>query len=300
MRIFYKRESLIQNIAYMAIMAAINVIFVLLSIFLPLLSLLLVLFLPLTSTITTIYCKKRYYPIFFIATLGLCLLVGMGNIFDVIFYVLPSLLTGFAFGLLIEKKVNYIWIILVTTLIQFIISIITIPFMKLISGISYFDTIISMLNLQNNENKLVFAWIFIFFVSFAQMFLSFILIKDEIKKLGIIIENSFKKIDYKILISVEFTSLILTIIFAYFYLELSYIFFLVFALSSGLIIIRSLLLKNKWIYIPVIASIFISLMVFGAIYPHINPNYGGLLMGLYFISMSIPGNIYFLLNIFKQ
>ena len=57
---FKKRETLTQNIAYMGLMAAINVIFVLLTYFVPFLIFLLVFVLPLTSVVVTIFCQKNY------------------------------------------------------------------------------------------------------------------------------------------------------------------------------------------------------------------------------------------------
>ena len=99
MEIFKKRETVTQNIAYMAIMSAINIIFVLLSNLVPGLLFLLVLILPLTSTVVTLYCKKVYYPVYAITTLGLCLAVAGGfSIFDALIYVFPSLIVGFVFG----------------------------------------------------------------------------------------------------------------------------------------------------------------------------------------------------------
>ena len=99
MALFKKRETLVQNIAYMAIMAAINVIFVLLTALLPPLMFLMVFVLPLTSAVVTLFCKKRYFPIYFIVTIGLCMLASFGiYIFDTFFYVLPALISGFFFG----------------------------------------------------------------------------------------------------------------------------------------------------------------------------------------------------------
>jgi len=61
MSVFKKRETLIQNITYMAIMAAINVVFVVLTTLVPLLMFLIIFVLPLTSTVVALFCKKKYY-----------------------------------------------------------------------------------------------------------------------------------------------------------------------------------------------------------------------------------------------
>ena len=120
----------------MAIMAAINVVFILLATFLPYLYFLLLFLLPLTSTFVMVFCEKRYYIIYSLATIGLCFLASFNNIGDTFFYIIPSILTGAITGLLIEKQFNGIWIIILTSLIQFIVSIFVLPLIKLISSCS--------------------------------------------------------------------------------------------------------------------------------------------------------------------
>ena len=88
-----KKETLVQNITYMAIMAAINVVFVLITVLVPFLFFLIVFVLPLTSTIVTLHCKKRYFPIYAVATIGLCMICTMWQIGDTIFYVIPSVIS---------------------------------------------------------------------------------------------------------------------------------------------------------------------------------------------------------------
>ena len=114
---FKKRETLTQNIAYMGLMAAINVIFVLLTYFVPFLIFVLVFVLPLTSVVVTIFCEKKYLPIYMLATIGLCLIATMNNFSDTLFYVIPALISGVVFGLLVERKVSPVWIIFVSSLI---------------------------------------------------------------------------------------------------------------------------------------------------------------------------------------
>ena len=135
MSIFQKRESPIQNIAYMGIMAAINVIaIVMMNYVLPLLFLPFALFMPLTSTVVTLLCKKRYFPIYAIATIGLCFLVSINNISDTLFYVIPSIISGFAFGMLIEYRMSSPISIFVTGLIYTGLSYASIPLIEAIYG----------------------------------------------------------------------------------------------------------------------------------------------------------------------
>ena len=87
MSLFKKRETLVQNITFLAIMAAINIVLLLLTIVLPYLVILLTLILPFVSLLVTILCQKKYYPIYILATIGLSLLVSVDGLTNVIFYI---------------------------------------------------------------------------------------------------------------------------------------------------------------------------------------------------------------------
>ena len=200
MSIFKKRETPIQNIAYMSIMAAINVIFVLLSNILPVLLFLLIFLLPLTSAIVTIYCKKRYYPIYFMVTLALCIAVASGfSIFDTLIYVFPSLLTGFIFGLSFEKEVPAILVLVGNTVLQFSLSLLTFLVLgTFISNLNMMNVLINAFGLSNFAHKESFSLIFLYVISMIQITLSYILIKIEMKRFNVIVnlENNYRYMLY--------------------------------------------------------------------------------------------------------
>ena len=176
MTLFQKKETIVQNIAYMAIMAAINVIFVLLTAILPPLMFLIVFILPLTSATVTLFCKKRFFPIYFVVTVALCLLVTSGiYIFDTFFYVIPSLITGFIFGILVEQKVPSIYIILISTVVQFVITFLTFIIMnKIIAEINFIDTLLAMFGLSDFVFKGVFAAIFLYSLASIQTVFTYV------------------------------------------------------------------------------------------------------------------------------
>ncbi len=187
MAIFKKRDTAIQNIAYMSIMAAINVIFVLLTSILPFLLFLLIFLLPLTSAIVTIYCKKRYYPIYFIVTLALCILVSFGfTIFDTLVYVLPSLITGFVFGICFEKNVPSIIMIVGNSILQFLLSLLTFYVLGyIVSNFNMMNVLISAFGLTEFAYKETFTLLFIYIIAMIQIVLSYIFIKKELNRLTV-------------------------------------------------------------------------------------------------------------------
>ena len=69
MKILKKRETLLENMTFMAIIAAImviiNALLALGDMFFPIIGLVLALTLPILTTLVEVSCKDRYYPIFF-------------------------------------------------------------------------------------------------------------------------------------------------------------------------------------------------------------------------------------------
>ncbi len=273
MGIFKKRETAVQNIAYMAIMAAINLLFVLISNLLPVLLLLLVFILPLTSTIVTVFCKKRYYPIYFLATLGLCLAIAGGfNIFDTIVYVFPSLITGFIFGLTIEKQLPAILTITINTVVQFCLSILTLYVLeKIITNLSYETTLVSIFGLSDFAYKHTFAILFIYIISLIQTVLAYVIIVYEINKFQITVNLSGKYSFVNNLI--EILSGSLAILSYFFYKDWALIFVLIPLPIFVYQIIKLSLARSILNYVLLGASILIFAFMFSFLYAYVSsPN----------------------------
>ena len=273
MEIFKKRETVIQNIAYMAIMSAINIIFVLLSNLVPGLLFLLVLILPLTSTVVTLYCKKVYYPVYAITTLGLCLAVAGGfSIFDALIYVFPSLIVGFDFGVCFEKKLPAIVIIVGTTVVQFALSFLTyFVLSKIVTNFDIMYGIINLFGLKDFAYLNAFLLIFVYIISQIQIVLSYIFIKLQINRLGIEInlecQNRF------LLYCVSFISLILAVLSYFFFINWTMI-FVILPLPIYVYEIVQLILKRKTVNYILIAVAHISFVfIFAFVYKYVHaPN----------------------------
>ena len=264
MGLFSKRITLIQNIAFMAIMAAINVVFVVLSNVLPVLLFLLVFVLPLTSTLVTIYCKKAYFPIYFIVTLALCLGVSAGfYIFDTFIYVLPSLITGFIFGFCIEKKIPAIYTLLIATAVQYGLTILTFFVLgKIVNNLDLTESIVIAFGLKDFEFKAVFIQVFLFIVAEIQIIISYIVTKVLVNRLGIGV-NLICQQNY-ILYSVEILCGGLAVL-SYFYFPVYTLVIVLFALPIYLYQLITLVLQKRiWVWASVagIHLVFIFLFAF--------------------------------------
>lgn len=295
MALFKKRETLVQNIAYMAIMAAINVIFVLMTALLPPLMFVMVFVLPLTSAVVTLFCKKRYFPIYAIATVGLCLLTTSAiYIYDTFFYVIPSLITGFVFGLLIEKKVPAIYIIVSSTALQYLLSFLTFLTLDLIlPDINFIDALLSIFGLSDFAFKDCFIHLFLYTLASIQTVFAYFILKKEVKKLGfeVVLDVKLHFLLFAIGIFID----VLALIMVFVYPPLVYV-FVVMNLPFMIYEIVSLVYSRKTlIYILLVATLVVSIIILVACYTLIPHPLGVILLAPMQV---LYGGIYFANNLF--
>ena len=261
-----KRETPVQNIAYIGIMAAINVVFVLISSLLPVLFILLVFILPLTSVIVTIYCKKYYFPIYFVTTLALTFAVTSGfSIFDTFIYVLPSLITGFIFGILIEKNFPAIYILIINSIAQYILTFLTFLFLdKVISQVNFFESIYQLIGLGSFQYKAVLTNIFTYIVAQMQIVLTYILVKYEMRRirreLNLECNNRF------ILYLVTLSGLTVTILSVFYFPNWAILLTLLVLPITIYEALDLLLMKRTPIYFALGISIIAGMFVFAFLY----------------------------------
>ena len=258
MALFQKKTTLVHHITYMGIMAAINLIFLVLATYAFPMMLLLILLLPFASAIVSYYCLKRYYIIYAAASIGLGLIF---DISDTIFYVVPAIVSGFVIGILLEQKAHPFWMVLSTTIINAVLTYAFIPIFNLLSG----TKLLSIFHLDDSPYKTEFTYLFVFFISLIQCSLTQLIILNDSKKVGIEINtriNSFAPyiIGFEIF-------MIASIIFGFFYLPLALMFVCIAFCFALVLLINCLMSKKKLIYILLGISLFIGLVLFAVFYP---------------------------------
>lgn len=235
MKFIYERENLVKSIPLMALMAAISIIIAALSALSPIISIFLILILPLTSAIVELSCKDRYFPIYALATFGLSLAVTFWNIETTIFYVLPSIITGYIFGVLAKHKIPAVWSIFAATLAQTAITYGLIPFINFIFQVDLIETFKTAFGLKEMVNINLIIPAFIFLVSLIQSSLSQLIVSQELQKFGIKDETKFVSDVCSFSVGTLFAILIIPFYFidlkfAYFYLAVS-IYFACYSLT---------------------------------------------------------------------
>ena len=281
MKPFKKRETLVQNITYMALMAAINVVFVLLTTLVPVLFILIVFVLPLTSVIVTLLCKKIYFPIYAFSTIGLCMICTLWRIDDTIFYVIPSIISGFVFGLLVERRVPSFWIIVITTILQIGFTYASIPLIKLLTGRDIVEVFATAFGLSEFQYLSYVTPCFIFFISLAQEVLAFMVIKEELPKFGYELNNP-KNLPLSLTICLG-SSIALAFIFMFIYGPLAYLMTL-FSLLLGIYALILLLeAKNKLVYIFLVVAFILTFFLFALLYPTAKEPLGLIYINIFFL-----------------
>lgn len=184
MRLIYQRDTLVKSIPLMALMAAINIIIAELAALTPLVSIFVILILPLTSAIVELCCKDRFFLIYALATFGLSLALTFWNIETTIFYVFPSIVTGYIFGLLAKHKIPTVWSIFTATLAQTAITYALIPFIDFLFQVDIILTFKTAFGLKDMFYVDVIIPTFIFGVSLIQVSLSQLIVTQELNKFG--------------------------------------------------------------------------------------------------------------------
>lgn len=264
-----KKSKATSNLTFIALMSAVNVIFALLMTFLPVLSLLLYLMLPYITTMVILVCQKKYYLIYFIASIFLSFIINTQGIEYTIFTLLPSLINGTIFGICIEKKVNIGITIMISSFCQFLFSMATIPLINLIytndnhSILEIFKTILG----ENKEFLLYKLFLPInYVVALAQNIISFLLISSSITrfKVEIVTKNS-NQLAYS---CACITISILTILSALFFDDLMYLFLAMCISLVSLIVLD--LFENKTIGILITSISVIGFIILFVIFAKSN------------------------------
>ena len=218
----YKRETLIRTICFMSFFVGINVICTFLTTVLPLVGLLLIIFLPLTSAIVEITCKDRWFPIYAFATIGLSIAVSLSSIDFTIFYVVPSIFTGYIFGLFYKLGIPKIFTVFVASFVQTILSFAFIPLLELITGANLFDVFIKIFRISDRFWFDSTVLLVFFSIALIQTILSFIVVENELKKFGTKFEPRFSEKNISIYLTLLCSGF--TFVFSLFYLPLSFLF----------------------------------------------------------------------------
>lgn len=238
---FKEKETLLQNMAFMGVMAALNVLLSALGAYVPLTSIFVMIFLPFFSAVVTIVCKWKYYPIYAFATILVALCATFWHTEFTIFYLIPSVITGFLFGLCFKLKLNATYSLLFASVAQLGLTYLALPIIQAIYGTDLISVFLAFFQLSDNPHAYIIVPSFIYLLSLAQMLLSYIVLHNEIKKFS----NEEMKSNNFIIKLIGLGLAILVIPFVFNFIQVSYLFMFISLFVTVNIFIEIIFRKNK-------------------------------------------------------
>lgn len=194
-----------------ALMGSINVIFALISSYLFAFSLLIMLFLPLASIIVAININLKYYPVYFLGTLLLALVLNLGNIDNTLFFLLPILTSGLAFGFLIRYHIPDILMLLIVSGVNLLTLLITVPIINLIYDVKFLEVFATFLGFNNPEfGKLVVPAI-LTLLAFMQTLITLVIVTQDAAYFRLTINN--KEWPFTTLVNLGFITAVIILMF---------------------------------------------------------------------------------------
>lgn len=179
---FKEKETLLQNMAFMAIIAAIDVVMAILSALFPVAGVFIMILLPFFSAVVALLCKWRYYPIYAIAAIGVSFIAMAWNASYTVFYLLPSLLTGFLFGVSFRKKMHPTYALLMTSIVQCAMTFVFIPLIDFLYEVNTIEQFLFWFKVSDIPYIHEIVLPFVYFISLVQMVFSYIVLTNELKK----------------------------------------------------------------------------------------------------------------------
>ena len=263
-------------------MTAINIVFIVLDTYVPFAMIFLILLLPFVSAVVSYFCQKKYYIIYAVASIGLCLIF---NIADTIFYIVPAIISGFVIGLLLDKKINPFWMILCSTLIEAGLTYAFIPLINLLSNADIVVTFLTIFKLNNFPYKEELTHLFILFIALAQCSLTHSVLLTEIKKIGV--ETNTRVDSFIPYIIGLLACLVIALIFAFTYRPPS-LAFIALSFYFGMFLLFNIIpCKKPLVYVILGISLLITFILFVLFFTKISKPMGFMLFGLFPLAIGI-------------
>lgn len=299
MKIINKKDDLKSTIPLMALFISLNLVVTIFATYLPVSGFILILFLPLISTIYCLNTKKRYFPIYFFTSIGLSVCFSIQDLTTTLLYLLPALIQGLFFSIFINLNKDGVYSYFISILILFLTKLAVIPLIDFIYGVNTIETILKILSLSSMENIELFVYFGMFLLCTFEMFMVFIITKNELEKLGYKI-NLFSNISPIFLFISSISSCLSIACSTMHFFKISYTFLAISLILAILITVQ--LIKKEILIFSIISGL--SLIVTWLMFVSFLNNDGFLIafsmLSIFDVCMSLSGAIYLLCAMLKK
>lgn len=166
-----------------SIFSAIYVIISILASLIPILDLFVLIVMPIFAAYYSCRFKAKETILFNISCVLLCFLFSYSDPFYAVIYILPTLIIGDIFGILIKHKVSYYVMLFTMTFVYLMMNVLSIY----LTDIIYIDSkIIEFISLLMSKRTIIIT---LYLVSLVQAYLSQVILTHELKKFAITVNR---------------------------------------------------------------------------------------------------------------
>jgi hypothetical protein len=289
MKFFRLRKTPSENLAFVALMVALEVVLSILASFVPLSDLFVVLLLPLASVLVALLCEEKYLWVYLFSAL---ILVSVSTCYDLrstLFSILPSLIMGTGYGFCLKKKLPISFVVFFSALVSLGLNYASLPLIKLLYNVDMIEFAKDLLGLSEYVYVDDIVPTFLFGYALAEVALSHLLVQ--------LFFASFQAEDphpswagyAEILSGLLFASL--AIGFGFVYPKMAYVFWAFALYFSAFALLRLLECHHPYLFILVGLLVLGAIFLNAACYAKMPSDAGFLLSALYAIAIDIPSFI---------
>ena len=294
MKVFSKKETPTQNLAFCAIIAAFDGILSLISALLPISSFFLMMVAPLLAALVSYFCQKRYYAIYFFGALGVSIAVSAWNFENTIFYLLPSLCAGLLYGFLLRRKSNVALMNFAVSMVQYVFFLLSLLLVKAIYEVDMREVIRSLFGLQSSDLLNDAFSLFALAYSFAVTGLAHLFFALQATHIGIEYSDE-EKLPWVYAV-IGFSLSALSIGFAFIYAKVAY-FFLGCSFYWGFAALLVCFPKPHWSFFVTLGiAVFVSIIGFSICFSALGKAQAMLCTGFFSAGISLASFVDVLLG----
>ena len=184
----------VQSPTFVAMMCALNCVFLIVSEYFPLFSLLLTLGIPLLTCLASQKLSLRYILLFLTCT---CL-ISMIDFQNAIFYIFPGIIIGAILGILIKNRFNSLYVTIIASLVSLMLYVGANYLIELIYGVNMKAVFATVLNLSNGTFEKI-SLMFFYIISLSQTLFTFIIIDGEKERLHLYINQDLLQVKWSMI-----------------------------------------------------------------------------------------------------
>jgi hypothetical protein len=289
MKFFRLRKTPSENLAFVALMVALEVVLAVLASFVPLSDLFIILVLPLASVLVALLCEESYLWIYLVSAL---LLVSVSTCYDLrstLFSILPAIIMGTGYGYCLKRKLPISFVVFFSALLSLGLNYASLPLIKLLYNVDMIEFAKGVLGLSNYTYVDDIVPTFLFGYALAEVALSHLLVQLFFSSFQLDTPHPSWASYAEIIAGLLFASLAIGI--GFLFPKMAYVFWAFGVYFSAFAFLSLLECHRPSLFIGVGLLALGSIFLNAACYSQMPGDAGFLLSALFFAAIDIPSLI---------